>query len=212
LNSYGVSAILLKYRVPQRPSAAGEFWAAAQLMDAQRAMGVARSNAATWGIDASRIGFLGFSAGGHLTARISTNWAQRLYARVDSADDLPCRPDFSLLIYPWKLLDGDNASATSLSPELVVNSSHPTAFLAQNMDDTTAHPENTLMYARQLHLTGAPKPTVHLYPAGGHGFGVCAERDPVGGFEMCCEWTAHAQRFLQYLGNAPGWPNTTDGA
>ena len=207
LNAGGVSALLLKYRVPQRPTAPGEFWAAAQLMDAQRAMGVARAHAAEWGFNASRLGFMGFSAGGHLTARVSTNWESRLYPRVDGADDLPCRPDFSLFLYPWDVLNNNFINSTALSPELVVNASHPPAFFAMNMDDTAAHPENVLVYARQLHLTGAPKPVVHLYPAGGHGFGVCAELNPVGGFEMCCEWPSHALRFLQFWGLAPGWPS-----
>ena len=207
MNAGGVSALLLKYRVPQRPTAPGALWAAAQTMDAQRAMGVARANAGAWGLNASRLGFMGFSAGGHLTARISTNWESRLYARVDASDDLPCRPDFALLQYPWKLLANDFINSTSLAPELVVNSSHPPASFAINMDDTTAHPENVLVYAHQLHVAGAPHPAVHLYPKGGHGFGVCAELDPVGGFEMCCEWPSHALRFLQSLGFAPGWPS-----
>ena len=105
-------------------------WEAAQTMDAQRAMGVARLHAAAWGLNASRLGFTGFSAGGHLTARISTNWAARLYARVDAADDLPCRPDFSLLIYPWALLANNFINSTELSPELAVSASHPPACFA----------------------------------------------------------------------------------
>jgi len=208
LNAGGVSAVVLKYRVPARPPAAGApaVLGLAQLMDAQRAMGLVRARAAAWGLNASRVGFLGFSAGGHLTAHLSTAWAARAYARVDAADDLPCRPDFSVLMYPWRLLAGDNRSAVELAPELVVARDHPPSMIAQNLDDTTAWPENSLVYARALALAGAPAGVVHLYPNGGHGFGVCAELDPVGGFEMCCEWPAHALRFLQRLGFAPGWP------
>jgi acetyl esterase/lipase len=204
LNAGGVSALLLKYRVPMRPASPGAPFAAAQLMDAQRAMGLARENAAAWGLNASRIGFMGFSAGGHLTAHISGSWAERLYPRVDPADDLPCRPDFSLLVYPWRLLG--SANATALAPELNVTAAHPPSAFFQNLDDTTAFPEDSLMYARALLLAGAPKGSVHMYPKGGHGFGVCAEFNPVGGFELCCEWPAHALRFLQGLGAAPGWP------
>ena len=214
LNAGGVSAVVLKYRVPARPPAAGApaVLGLAQLMDAQRAMGLVRARAAAWGLNASRVGFLGFSAGGHLTAHLSTAWAARAYARVDAADDLPCRPDFSVLMYPWKLLLGDNRSATALAPELVVTRDHPPSMIAQNLDDTTAWPENSMVYARALALAGAPAGVVHLYPNGGHGFGVCAELDPVGGFEMCCEWVGHALRFLQRLGMAPGWPaNITQG-
>jgi hypothetical protein len=64
------------------------------------------------------------------------------------------------------------------------------------------------MYARALHLAGAHKPALHLYPFGNHGFGVCAEFAPRGGFQECCEWPLHAQRFLQNLDLAPGWPDT----
>ena len=204
-NEMGVSALVLKYRVPLRPEAAGTL-GMAQLMDAQRAMGLARAHAAEWGLNASRLGFIGFSAGGHLTAHLSTTWAARAYARVDAADDLPCRPDFSLLIYPWMLLEGNNASATSLAPYLQVTRQHPPALLAQNLDDTTAWPENSMMYARALAMAGAPAGAVHLYPKGGHGFGLCANWQPIGGFQQCCEWPLAAQRFLQQSGWAPGWP------
>jgi acetyl esterase/lipase len=119
LNAGGVSALLLKYRVPLRPPAAPDApFAMAQLMDAQRAMGLARANAEAWGFNASRIGFMGFSAGGHLTAHVSTTWAQRAYPRVDPADDLSCRPDYALLVYPWRLLGA--ANATAVSPEFNV--------------------------------------------------------------------------------------------
>jgi hypothetical protein len=99
-NAGGVSAFVLKYRVPLRPPAAGAqpVFGLAQLMDAQRAMGLVRARAGEWSINASRVGFIGFSAGGHLTAHLSTTWATRAYARIDNADDFPCRPDFSILM------------------------------------------------------------------------------------------------------------------
>jgi acetyl esterase/lipase len=208
LNAMGVSALVLKYRVPARPQPAGQPMFAAQLMDAQRAMGVARSLAPSLGFNASMLGFMGFSAGGHLTAHISTNWRERLYARVDAADDLPCRPDFSLLLYPWILLRDNNPNATELQPDIVVNASHPPAFIAQNIDDTTAWPQGAMLYARTLLTSKAPPPTLHLYPRGGQGFGVCSEvnTDPEQAFNACCDWPAAAQRFLQQLGLAPGWP------
>ena len=213
LNSFGVSALLLKYRVPKRPDATGMPYATAQLMDAQRAMGLARKNAAAWGLNASKIGFMGFSAGGHLTAHISTSWQKRLYPPVDSADELSCRPDFSLLVYPWKLLLNNDKDALELAPELAagVDATHPPAFFANNLDDNTAYPENSLLYVKKLHLAGAPKGSLHLYPSGGHGFGVCAELNPVGGFLQCCEFPLHALRFLQNNGMAPGWPYNITG-
>ena len=214
LNRMGVSALVLKYRVPVRPQddpALPPF--AAQLMDAQRAMGVARARArqGAWDFNASRLGFAGFSAGGHLTASVATHWQARLYARVDAADDESCRPDFALMLYPWMLLRDNNRTAGSLAPNFVVNASHPPAFLAQNMDDDTAYPEGAMLYARTLVEARAPAPTLHLYPHGGHGFGVCSELNPArfaaaNAFQACCDWPLHAQRFLQELDLAPGWP------
>lgn len=207
LNAGGVSALVLKYRVPQRPAPAGAAFAAAELMDAQRALGVARLHAGEWGVNVSRVGFLGFSAGGHLSAHVAAAWRARTYPRVDAADDFSARPDFSLLMYPWMLLEKNNASSTTLAPELLpVDAELPPAFIANNLDDTTAWPENALVYQRARVLAGAPAGALHLYPRGGHGFGVCAELDPVGGFEMCCDWVNHALRFMQFIGAAPGWP------
>lgn len=211
LNRMGVSALVLKYRIPLRPHAADAPLGLAQLIDAQRAMGVARLRATELGFNASQLGFMGFSAGGHLTAHISTNWRSRLYARIDAADDLSCRPDFSLLLYPWMLLEGNLKNATRLSPDIVVNASHPPAFIAQNFDDTTAWPQGSLVYARQLLESGAPLGALHLYPKGGHGFGLCSELNPapaLSSFLQCCDWILHAQRFLQDRGFAPGFPTT----
>ena len=132
LNAVNVSAFVLKYRVPARPWLAfGE----APLMDAQRAMGLVRANADWLGLNASRLGFIGFSAGGHLTAHLSTTSSadrphaalRRNYRRVDAADDLSCRPDFSLLVYPWALVEDATRSELTLN----VTSGHPPAFLTQ---------------------------------------------------------------------------------
>ena len=100
LNSIGVICVLLKYRVPDT----GPYpKSAAALQDAQRAMGLVRLHAKEWGIDPNRIGVLGFSAGAHLAAALSTHFAQRLYAPVDAADKLSCRPDFAVIVYPGYL-------------------------------------------------------------------------------------------------------------
>src|SRR5688572_27539872 len=107
LNDNGLTAILLKYRVPRR---AGLEKHAAPLQDVQRAMGIARHRAKEWGIDPKRIGVMGFSAGGHLSASLSTNFDSRTYAPIDQADKESCRPDFAMLIYPFYLtLDEDRS-------------------------------------------------------------------------------------------------------
>ena len=94
-----MSAYVLKYRVP------GRSWlpfGAAPLMDAQRAMGLVRQMAAAGtvpGLNGSKIGFMGFSAGAHLTGHLNVAWANRSYPAVDAADALPCRPDFAMMVY-----------------------------------------------------------------------------------------------------------------
>jgi acetyl esterase/lipase len=101
-NSIGVTAILLKYRVPALP---GKLRYEAPLQDAQRTLGLIRFNAAKWGIKPDHIGIMGFSAGGHLSALVSNTYDERTYQRVDSADDVSCKPDFTILVYPAYLID-----------------------------------------------------------------------------------------------------------
>ena len=109
LNSIGVAGIVLKYRVPARN---GRERYEAPLQDAQRALGIVRLRARQWQIDPARIGILGFSAGGHVAASLSNQHEKRTYPRVDEADDVSCRPDFTLLIYPAYLVakKGDTRS------------------------------------------------------------------------------------------------------
>ena len=102
LNSLGVTGVLLKYRVPGRP---GQEHYAAALQDAQRSVGLVRHQAKELGLDPDRIGMLGFSAGGSLSALLAGHYATRNYAPVDAADAVSCRPDFVVLIYPGGLVD-----------------------------------------------------------------------------------------------------------
>ena len=164
-NSIGVTAVLLKYRVPTR---AGQPKHAAPLQDAQRALGLTRSHAADWNIDPRRIGILGFSAGGHLSATASTNWEKRTYDPVDAADEISCRPDFTLLIYPAYLAARNQPN--KIAPELNVNAKTPPTFLAQTQDDGVGV-ENSLLYALALQSAEVPV-ELHIYPTGGHGYGL----------------------------------------
>ena len=118
LNSVGVTGVLLKYRVPRRE---GREKHEAPLQDAQRAMGLMRQHAKEWGLDPARMGVLGFSAGGHLAASLSTHHAQRTYPRVDAADDLSCRPDFAVLIYPGYLTDAEKGDAVAADLSVSTN-------------------------------------------------------------------------------------------
>jgi acetyl esterase/lipase len=182
LNSIGVTGLLLKYRVPSGLSASNK----TPLMDAQRALSLARAHAAEWGIDPKRIGMLGFSAGGHLTAAASTA-VDRSYAAVDEADQQPCRPDFSVLIYPaWLTADKD---LSKLSPMFPVTKDTPPAFLVQTLDDPL-HAECVLRYAEALAAVKVPY-ELHVYPKGGHGYGLRPSGNPVSHWpERCAEWLA----------------------
>jgi acetyl esterase/lipase len=164
LNSVGVTGVLLKYRVPARK---GLERYAAPLQDAQRALGLVRSHAVDWHIDPKRIGILGFSAGGHLSAAVSTHFEKRTYEAVDGADQASCRPDFAIIIYPGYLVQ---KQGPDVSAELTVTSNTPPTFLVQTEDDPV-HVENTIYY--YLALKNAKVPAeMHVFATGGHGYGL----------------------------------------
>jgi acetyl esterase/lipase len=164
LNSIGVTGILVKYRVPA-PQGVPRY--APALQDAQRAIGMVRARAKEWGIDPRRVGVLGFSAGAHLSAALSTNYSQRTYERVDEADDLDCRPDFAVLIYPGGIVPRDSEK---ISPEIQVTANTPPAIIVQSTDDNV-RVENSLAYYAALKSAKVPV-EMHLYPSGGHGYGL----------------------------------------
>jgi len=165
LNSIGVTGVLLKYRVPKR---AGLEKYTAPLQDAQRAIGLVRSHAKEWHLDPARIGILGFSAGGHLAAAASNNYETRTYPHVDEADDASCRPDFSILIYPAYLTVKDQGD--KIAPELPITGKTPPTFIVMAEDDPV-RVENAIYYT--LALKNAKVPCeLHVYPTGGHGYGL----------------------------------------
>ncbi|WP_183576911.1 alpha/beta hydrolase [Mucilaginibacter sp. X5P1] len=165
LNSIGVTAILLKYRVPAPGS---KLRYELPLQDAQRALGLVRYNAAKWNIKPDHIGILGFSAGGHLTAALSNNNTQRTYPQVDAADAVNCRPDFAILIYPAYLKSSTDPA--KLAPEVQVTSITPPTFIIQTEDDPI-DVQNALTYYSELKSFKVPA-EMHLYPKGGHGYGM----------------------------------------
>ena len=166
LNSIGVTGILLKYRVPVRE---GRPRYAAPLQDAQRALGLVRSQAKELGLDPHRIGVLGFSAGGHLAAALSGSGGSRSYAAVDAADQVSCRPDFCVLIYPGYLTDKDKND--QIPPELSSGMANmPPTFITMTEDDFV-RVESALGYYLTLKQAKVPV-EMHLYPAGGHGYGL----------------------------------------
>ncbi len=183
LNSVGVTGIVLKYRVPRRPNAPkDEEQPVCSHQDAQRAMRLVRSKAAEWKLDNKKIGILGFSAGGHLAARTSTNYETLSYPAIDDADKLSGRPDFSILIYPAYLVTKD---MTALTPMIAVNDQTPPAFLAHAYDDgVTADSSVQYFLALKRNKVSAE---LHVYSKGGHGYGMRPSKNAVVTWPARCE-------------------------
>jgi acetyl esterase/lipase len=182
LTAKGITCVVLKYRVPF----SGDYWdegcqcqrkpkALMALEDVQRTVGLVRFHAAEWQIDPRKIGVLGFSAGGHLAALISTHFSRRLYPAVDAADKESCRPDFAVAVYPGHLSLAENSIA--LNPEIrthITPQTSPT-FLLQNEDDNVDSIEDSLSYYFGLKKAGVPV-EMHSYAQGGMGLG-CGVRN-----------------------------------
>ncbi len=183
LNRLRIACVLVKYRVPDS-GPYPKFSAA--LQDAQRAFGLVRDHAASWNIDPNRIGEIGFSAGGHLAAALASHSVERLYAPIDHSDLVSCRPDFEMLIYPAYLsaIDG----SLELAPAVQPLASTPPVFIVQSEDDPV-HVENAIAYFVGLKREGLSA-EMHLYPKGGHGYGLRRTDNTVTG------WPGEAQKWL----------------
>lgn len=187
LNSKGISAVLLKYRVPSRePVPYGESPRA--LEDAQRALGLVRYHAAEWGIDPHRIGVIGFSAGGHMVAATSTHFDKRSYTPVDAVDRESCRPDFAIACYPGHLWGGDDD--LNINPNVPITGRTPPTFIVQAEDDHVDGVEQSVVYFVGLKKAGVPA-ELHIYAHGGHGFGLRRTRDPITGWPDLAETWLH---------------------
>ena len=189
----GITCVLLKYRVPgegQFPKSGPYPNSPMALEDAQRTVSLVRFHAAEWHIDPHKIGVLGFSAGGHLVAAMSTHFGHRLYSAVDAADNVSCRPDFAVAIYPGHLSLADNSFA--LNPDIESHITHetPPTFLLQNEDDSVDRVEDALSYYAAPKKAGVPV-EMHLYAHGGHAFGLRRTKLPVTGWPRLVEtWLA----------------------
>ena len=202
LNSIGVTCVLLKYRVPKT----GPSWdpdcrcminpkPSLALEDAQRTVGLVRAHAAEWHIDPHKVGVIGFSAGGHLSAAISNEYRKRLYAPVDAADRESCRPDFAVAVYPghlWMPRGGQYA----FNPDLHVTRETPPTFLVQAETDTIDNVNQSLVYYVALKDAGVPT-EMHLYADGGHAFGLRRTKDPI------TEWPDLVEKWLRTIGMLP---------
>ncbi len=186
LNGIGVTCVLVKYRVPDT----GPYpKSPAALQDAQRAVGLVRQHAAEWKIDPKRVGVLGFSAGAHLSAALSTHYDKRLYDPADDADKLSCRPDFAVIVYPGYLALDDQAMATN--PDIHPTADTPPSFIVQAEDDPV-HVENATNYFLQLKQAKVPA-ELHIYSEGGHGYGLRKTDLPV------TSWPALVKTWFQTI-------------
>jgi acetyl esterase/lipase len=191
LNEIGVNCVLLKYRVPD----SGPYpKSAAALQDAQRAMGVMRLHAAEWGIDPNRVGVIGFSAGAHLSVAISNHYDKRIYDPIDAADQLSCRPDFAMVLYPG--YTSSSVQNLTPNPDIVPTANTPPTFILQAEDDNTAHVESSIVYFMQLKNAKVPA-ELHIYAQGGHGFGLRPRDFPIMGWPKLVETWLHTIKMVQ---------------
>jgi acetyl esterase/lipase len=157
-------------------------------MDAQRALSLIRSKATDLGIDPKRVGMLGFSAGGHLTAWTATNFDKRGYEPIDEIDKVSCKPDFAVVLYPGYLA----MEKDELAPEIRISKDTPPMFIMQATDDPV-RPENAIVLWRALKKAGVSA-ELHLYAKGGHGFGLRPSDRP------CSTWPKRCEDWLQSQG------------
>lgn len=190
LTSEGITAFVLLYRLPADGWAAGPD---APLQDAQRAIRLIRHQAGALGLDAARVGLMGFSAGGHLAARLATRFDRAIYQSVDEADSLSARPDLAALVYPViSFKDGithlgsrtqalganpEPARIVAYSTEVGVPASTPPTFLIHAADDGVVPVENSLLMFRSLRQVNVPA-ALHVFESGGHGFALRSTQDP----------------------------------
>jgi acetyl esterase/lipase len=203
LNSFGVAAFMLKYRLPP------EHRHPAPMEDVQRAIRMVRFNAEQWGVKANRIGVMGFSAGGHLASTAATHFDGGKAGAADPVERVSCRPDFAILAYPVVCFSRDYCHSGSranllgepqradlvqlLSNELQVTAATPPTFLFHSTDDGAVDVRNTLDFYLACKMKGVSA-EVHVFPKGGHGYGMGSP----GSQES--QWPGLCQRWLQALG------------
>jgi len=186
LNDLGITAVLLKYRVPRREGLEKH---TAPLQDAQRAMSYVRSNYQRLNINPERIGVMGFSAGAHLAAMLSNSFETRTYPVVDKFDNVSTRPDFCLLVYP-AYLSGDTVG--TLAPDVKVTKHTPPTMMIQAENDGKLI-DSSLSYFYALKEAGVSA-SMHIYPDGGHGYGMRDTKATVN------EWPDRAEYWFRTLG------------
>jgi acetyl esterase/lipase len=196
-NKIGVTAFVLKYRLPSDSIMVDK--TIGPLQDAQRAIQMVRQDAAKWGINPNRIGIMGFSAGGHLASTEGTHFDKVV---IDNKDNISVRPDFMMLIYPV-ITFGEKSHAGSrenligkalpqdkielYSNEKQVTANTPPTFIVHAEDDDVVPIENALLMYSAL-VQNKVKAEMHIFPAGGHGFGLINSQSKGLWFEWAKVW------------------------
>ena len=196
LAAKGITCVLLKYRVPDSGPTMKDghaYYPPVQtaVQDAQRTLSLTRQHAAEWRVDPHKVGVIGFSAGGHLAAAVSTRFANRSYPAVDAADKLSCRPDFAVLLYPGHLWTPD--TELTLRSDIRVPADTPPTFLLQAEDDPVDPVKHSLTYYVALQKAGVPV-EMHLYAQGKHAFGLHRPELPIG------RWPELVEQWLHSIG------------
>lgn len=209
LNGLGVAAFVVRYRLGPR------YHYPVMLQDAQRAVRLVRARAREWGVDPSRLGVIGFSAGGHMASTAGTHVDAGNPGSTDAVERFSSRPDFMILAYPVITMDlqfahrgsrtnllGENPPpdlVRSMSNETQVTPGTPPTFLVASTDDSVVPVENTLLFYRALHAAGVPV-EMHIYEHGQHGFGLALSDPSLGTWTALCAnwlrehgWLTHAE-------------------
>ncbi|RDC61520.1 alpha/beta hydrolase [Adhaeribacter pallidiroseus] len=197
-NEHGIAAFVVKYRLPDANISTNP--EISPLQDAQQAIRVVRKRATEWQIDPQRIGIIGFSAGGHLASTAGTHFQK---AVIPNPDNISVRPDFMILVYPvissqpgvahagsFEKLLGKNASPEKLkeySNDQQITAQTPPTFLVHASDDKVVPPNNSILFYQALQLQNIPA-ELHIYPKGGHGFGLKNPTTPDYWFDRCLNW------------------------
>lgn len=205
LNSKGISAFVLKYRLPNSPSIIAPY--KAPIQDLQRAIRIVRFNAEKWHIDSNQIGVLGFSAGGHLVSTAGTHFNDSFYEKTDSIDSLSVKPSFMSLIYPvismqksithkgskFNLLGKEPSKeiVNYFSNELHVTSNTPPTFIIHSTNDSVVPVANSLLFYEALKENNVYS-EMHIYPIGGHGFAFAKNKQQLELWpELFYNWLIH---------------------
>ncbi|MDF2384042.1 alpha/beta hydrolase [Nostoc ellipsosporum NOK] len=204
--SIGVTGILLKYRVPASGPHAEDSCKCEKdpikplaLQDAQRSLGIVRARAKEWNIDPNKIGVMGFSAGGHLVADLSTNYRKRVYDLTDDFDKISCKPNFGIVFYPGHMTF-HTTKPYELNPTIPVDKETPPTFILQAGNDNIDNIENSLVYYMALQKAGVHA-EYHVYAEGGHAFGLNESAQKIPNWEKLpiADWEVLVERWLKTI-------------